>query len=349
MVDIVVALLSVVLMGVILAFVIRLSLESFREKVSKNVEDQMVNLRMEVSQNIHAMQNSVSQGLESAQRTIGDVQQGLGELKEAAKHIEETGKKVASLQDLLQPPKLRGGLGELMLENLLAQVLPAAHYTCQHRFRDGNIVDAMINLGDRLVPVDSKFPLESFDRLRHAETDDERKTARRSFVRDVRRHIDDVSKYIRPDEGTFDFAMMYIPAENVYYEAMVKGEVAEEAAICDYALTKRVIPVSPSCFYQYLTVIVWGLKGLQVEERAQAILAHLDRLNRDFGSFQSDFNTLGTHVTNAKNRYDDASRALDKFSGRLQLTLEGTPTLASPDASAQLLDAPREQDDSSGV
>jgi DNA recombination protein RmuC len=256
----------------------------------------------------------VGERLDSATNVFGDVQRGLGELSIATKQVYEVGKDISSLQELLRPPKLRGQLGELFLERILAQALPSTHYELQHRFRSGETVDAVIHIGEKLVPVDSKFPLEDFERVFKAESEEEQKIHRREFVRTIKRHIDDVAKYILPDEDTFDFALMYIPAENIYYETIIK----EEGDLYPYALEKKVIPVSPNTFYAYLQVIVFGLKGMRIEEKAREIIAYLGRLQGDFGQFQDDFETLGKHLSNAKKKYDDAERRLEKFSEKLQ-------------------------------
>src|SRR5437870_6824306 len=169
---------------------------------------------------VQRSQAAVGERLDNTSRVIGEVQKGLGELREATGKVYEVGRALATLHDILRAPKLRGGLGQFLLGDLLAQVLPPAHFTLQYAFRSGERVDAVVRLGDGLVPVDSKFPLEDFRRLLEAADDDERARARKAFVAQVRRHIDDIAtKYVLPDEGTYDFALMYIPAENVYYRS----------------------------------------------------------------------------------------------------------------------------------
>src|SRR6185369_12595556 len=225
----------------------------------------------------------------------------LGELREATTKVHEVGRDVATLHDILRAPKLRGGLGELLLGDLLAQVLPAANYTLQHGFRSGNRVDAIVRLGNGIVPIDAKFPLEDFRRLLQATDDDERGRARRSFIARVRKHVDDIAgKYILPDEGTFDFALMYIPAENVYYETIVRDEeLGGDRGLAAYALERKVIPVSPNCFYAYLQAIALGLRGLRIEEHAEEVLGRLGRLTGDLGRFRDEFRLLGKHLGHA--------------------------------------------------
>jgi DNA recombination protein RmuC len=239
----------------------------------------------------------------------------LGELNRASQQMMEVGKTITSLENLLRPPQLRGGMGETFLAELLAQILPG-HFELQHRFRSGERVDAVIRLGNRLAPVDAKFPLESFRRLAESRDEEIAKKERKAFIRTLKAHVDAIAqKYILPDEGTYDFALMYIPAENVYYETVLKDEEGE--GLYPYALQKRVIPVSPNSFYAYLQVIIHGLKGLHIEERAREIVDYLARLRLDEDKFRQDFEILGTHIENARKKYEDAQRKLVRFEDKL--------------------------------
>src|SRR5216110_962631 len=267
---------------------------------------------------VQRSQTSVGERLDHTARVVGEVQQGLGELREATARVRDIGRDVVSLHDILRAPKLRGGLGELLLGDLLAQVLPAGHFTLQHTFQNGERVDAVVRLGPALVPVDAKFPLEDFRRLLEAGDDETRTRARRAFVARVRKHIDDVAtKYILPDEGTYDFALMYVPAENVYYETIIKEDVGEDRQLFSYALAKRVIPVSPNSFYAYIQTILLGLRGMKVEERAQEILGELSRLRGDFEKIQENFRVLGRHLTNASGSYSETEKTMTKLDAKL--------------------------------
>lgn len=276
--------------------------------------DQRLHQNVELMQQTH---RALGERLDNTAQVVGAVQRSLGSLEEANRKIYEIGKDIASLQQILQAPKLRGGLGELLLEDLLAQILPADHFAVQHAFRSGLKVDAVIRLGAGLVPVDAKFPLENFRRVLDAQSDEERTRTRRAFVIDVKRHIDTVAtKYILPDENTFDFALMYIPAENVYYEIMVKDEATGDADIGAYALARKVIPVSPGSFYAYLQAIVLGLRGLRIEERSHEILQQLTRLRGDFDRFRDDFRLVGKHLNNAMSSFAGADRRLERLETR---------------------------------
>ncbi len=263
-------------------------------------------------------QQNLGERLDNAARVVGSVQKSLGGLEEANRKIYEVGKDIASLQEILRAPKLRGGLGEFFLEDLLAQILPTHHFAIQHAFKSGERVDAVIKLGGSLVPVDSKFPLENFKRIFEAANDDERARNKRQFINDVKKHVDAIAgKYILPDEGTYDFALMYIPAENVYYETIIKDGSEEERNLSQYALSKRVIPVSPNSFYAYLQAIVLGLKGMKVEERAKEIIQYLSRLRGDFGKFRDDFGLLGKHLGHAQSSYQTTEKRLEQFGQRI--------------------------------
>ncbi len=300
-------------------------------KNQETVNQQLAQINLQVSNQLNQVTQQLQKStgdlntrLDNAARVVQEVSKGLGSLSEATKKVFDVGKDIASLQEILRSPKHRGGLGELFLGDLLAQIFPPAHFTLQHRFKSGEAVDAVIRIGQNLVPVDAKFPLENFRRLVETASEEDRKAAKRKFIADVKKHVDAIAgKYILPDEGTFDFALMYIPAENVYYELIIKDEAVDtDKALLAYAFTKRVIPVSPNSFYAYLQTILLGLKGLHIEEQAQEILKNIARLSGDFRKFQEEFELVGKHLTNTKMRYDEADKRLQKFSDKLQ-TISG--------------------------
>ena len=299
--------LLIFLVVMVISFVILyLVFKSRFDRIEQNVNKDVVNL---LSERIH-------QAEESSQRSFERLAGTIGGLSKATEQMLEVGKTINSLEDLLKPPKLRGGMGETLLEELLAQILPPEFYTFQYGFKSGEKVDAVVRLGDGFVPVDAKFPLESFRRMASIEDEKMRKSERRIFIRQIKTHVDSIAqKYILPDEGTYDFALMYIPAENVYYEAIIKD--GESEGLFPYTMQKRVIPVSPNSFYAYLQVIVRGLRGLKIEEKAKEIMTQLSRLQDDEGRFKKEFETLGTHITNARNKYDDAYRRLNSFEDKL--------------------------------
>jgi DNA recombination protein RmuC len=206
-------------------------------------------------------------------------------------------------------------LGEISLGALLEQSFPREHFVLQSEFQSGDRVDALLRLPGGAVPIDSKFPLAGFRSRLEASTDEQRARAARAFARDVRKHVDDIAdKYIRPSEGTLDFALMYVPAESVFYEIIVRGEEsAGDEDLNAYALKRRVVPVSPNSLYAYLQAIAFGLMGLKVERRARDILRGLQQLQGDLGQFQDTFDLGRKHLRNAEAAFSDAG---DRF-GRL--------------------------------
>ena len=292
------------------------NVEALRSSLGKSIQG----LTEQVSRSISETNKSVGDRLDNTTKIIGDVRQQLGQLEESSRRMAEVGKDISKLQDILQPPKLRGSLGELFLAELLANILPADHYTLQYQFKGGETVDAVIRLHLGLVPIDAKFPLENFKRILSSAGSEEHKAARKSFISDVKGHIDAIAdKYIRMDENTFDFALMYIPAENVYYETIIKDdEFGNEMALFNYALKKRVIPVSPNSFYAYLQTIILGLKGMRVEEHSREILENLARLEKEFNSFAEAFKLVGQHLDNSTKKYAEAQKRFGKLESNVE-------------------------------
>jgi DNA recombination protein RmuC len=258
-------------------------------------------------------QNALTQNLQSNQQILSQLNRQVGELQGTNKQMLQLGTDVKRLQDILSSPKLRGQIGEWSLENLLAQALPKGSYTLQHAFKDGRIVDALVQMTNFTVGIDAKFPLPSFERLVNCPSDDERPKLRRQFLKDVSAHVDKIaSAYIRPTEGTLDFALMYIPAENIYYETVIRCE-GDSEDILHYCLDRKVIPVSPNLLYAYLMTVAMGLHGLQIEKQAAEIRQNLRQLNSSFADFVATWDTLGTHLRNAWAKYDDAQKRLDRL------------------------------------
>jgi len=246
---------------------------------------------------------------------VGALQERLARLDEEIRHLSEMGKDLRRLQDILRAPKVRGGLGEQLLENLLGNVLPASDYEIQYSFSSGEKVDAAIRLPGGLVPVDAKFPLENFQRILSSQGEDEARKARKAFLDDIRRHGRSIAgKYIRPAEGTLDLALMYVPAENVYYEAFVRGEEAGEVDdLWNEVLSLRVFPVSPNTFSLYLSTLHLGLRGLRIEEGARRIVATLATLQSDLSGLREAFDVMAKHLINAGKNLDEVRRRLEGF------------------------------------
>jgi DNA recombination protein RmuC len=277
-----------------------------------------------LQKSLQAGQDTLSRNLQSSQKTLSELHSQIGELQGTNKQMMQMGDQIKRLQTILSSPKLRGQMGEWSLENLLAQILPRNSYRLQHPFKDGQIVDALIQMPAFSVSVDAKFPLPSFEKIVKAETEEEKPKLRKQFLRDCMTHIDKIAgDYIRPAEGTLDFAIMYIPAENIYYETIVKY-IGETQGILPYCFEKKVIPVSPNLLYAYLMTVAMGLHGLQIEKQAAEIRRNLGKLNASFADFATTWDILGKHLRNAYSQYDEGQKKLDRFGMQLDQIQEKT-------------------------
>ena len=317
-----------VLLGAVLAVVVYIlkQVQQARSDMQNQVSQLQQNISQRFDSNVQAVTGHlgiITGQITNTTNVVAQVEGKLGQVQEASRQIFELARQVAALQDILQSPKMRGGLGEFFLTDLLGQVLPSSGFQSQHRFASGTIVDAALFIGKKILCVDSKFPLENFRRMLQTESDAERKNARKQFLSDVKKHVDDIArKYILPEEDTFDFALMYIPAENVYYELVVK----EETNLYEYCMTKKVIPVSPNTFYAYLQVITMGLRGFQISEQAKVILAQLQQMEEDLSQFGNEFAKIGSHLRNLQASFEKSDSRLQKMKdkvasmGRTELT-----------------------------
>src|SRR3989337_2966164 len=257
-------------------------------------------MRLSVDKNTQTMQErleatnkAINERLDNAARVIGSVGKEVGQMNEIGRSMKE-------LQDFLRSPKLRGNIGEQVLRELLGQFLPKESFHLQFSFRTGDIVDAAIKTESGIIPIDSKFPMENFKNMTKAESEVEKKTFEKQFARDVRKHIDDIAKkYILPEEGTIDYALMYIPSEPVYYEIM--SNIPE---LSDYSHKRRVLPVYPSTSYAYMRAILMSFEGKKIEERARAILASLRGIQNDSEKFGDALRVLTKHINDTKNTSD---------------------------------------------
>ncbi|MCL2007285.1 MAG: DNA recombination protein RmuC [Treponema sp.] len=279
------------------------------------LSSQLSQMMSRMDQNLNLTQGNITKQLDNSNRIFSDIHTKLGTLETTAKNIQDIGSNIASLQNILQAPKLRGNLGEYLLEELLKQIFPAKNYQMKYSFKNGTQVDAIITLGEGIVPVDSKFPLESFQRFINAESDEEKRQHRREFISSVKKRIDEVAdKYINPAEKTFDFAMMYIPAENVFYETIINDTFTnKDYELLNYAMLKHVIPVSPNSFYAYLMAIAFGLKGFRIEQEAKTIRGELSQIQEKFGKFFTDFSIVGKHLSNALGKYNDSEKSAERL------------------------------------
>jgi DNA recombination protein RmuC len=265
-------------------------------------------------QSLQTGQDRLFGSLKQSHDVMARLNSQIGRLQGASQQMVALGSDVRKLQDILASPKLRGQMGEWSLETLLSTVLPKEAFELQHTLKDGKIVDALVQLRDFSVPIDAKFPLPSFVRLHDTDEDKQRSRLRRQFHKDVTVHVDKIAaSYIRPTEGTLDFALMYIPAENVYYEIVVK-QPTDTVDLLQYCLDRKVIPVSPNLLYVYLMTVAMGLHGMQIEQQAAQIRQDLKSLTGQLAAFEGSWDTLGSHLRNANSKYEEAHKRLDHFS-----------------------------------
>jgi DNA recombination protein RmuC len=338
-VEIAIISLLIVLLGAAAAWLpgfLRRELSAIRDDTSGHLaalraetaahDRQLGSITATLDRRLGAIDTKVDRRFEHASETTRQIHEQLGRIGQTNEQMLERAKDLSRLQEALRPPKARGGFGEHLLANLLADTFPRDKYELQYGFKSGARVDAVIRLDRSLVPVDAKFPLDNFQRLVEAEADAQRELHAKQFSRDVKLHVDAIAhKYIRPDEGTYEFALMYLPAEAVYYE-LVCGRLGGESNPLGYALERRVIPVSPSTLHAYLLVLVLGFKGMQIEEHAREVMTYVAQLGRDLARFRDDFEVVGKHLGNAQSRYSDAEKKLEKFDAKLERAAESQAT-----------------------
>ena len=301
------------------------SIQAISQSVTQRLDGVSTALREGVTNSAQiasAGQSAIANELKNTREQIGLIQKQLGEVNEQSRGLSQATK---SLEMVLGGAKTRGLLGEVTLQRMLEDSLPPSQFAMQYRFSSGEVADAVIFLRDeKLMAVDSKFPLEAFRRI--ANDGDE---ARRAFATAVKGHADSISKkYIVPGEGTLDVALMFVPSENVYCE-MLSTTDNRGVQIDEYCRSKNIVAVSPNSLYAHLCVIAMGLKGMQIEENAKRLLANLNGVNKNLGTFAEVFEKLGTHLKNAQQSYGEADRRFEKAQNTLENVLSGgTPVAA---------------------
>lgn len=312
---------AVVIAGTVVVRTIRELIEARLGSVEERLDRRLSEVHEGFDRRLEGLDTRLFSSQQSAGQTATQIVDRLSKLDGTAAQMLQKASDLGRLEQALRPPKARGGVGEILLANLLRDMLPADAYRIQHTFRSGERVDAVVRV-DKLLSVDAKFPLDNFERLVNAEDDGERELHEKAFARDVKGHIDAIaSKYIRPAEGTFDFAFMYLPSESVYYE-LVCGKTG---ALSSYALSKRVFPVSPSTFHAYLVMVTQGLRALQIERHAQDVMAFCAQIAKDFERFRGDFEVVGKHIANAQTKYSEADRRLERLGTSLERATEWEP------------------------
>jgi DNA recombination protein RmuC len=263
------------------------------------------------------MNESVRNQFGESAKLIREVTVGLTKLDETNKQVVSFADQLQNLQDILKNPKQRGVLGEYYLETLLKNVLPPGNYQMQYAFSNGEIVDAAVFVKNKIIPVDSKFSLENYNRLSEAKDPSERDRLEKVFMNDLKQRILETSKYIRPSENTMDFAFMFIPHEAIYYDLLVNkvGAVTDDTEnLIQRAASKyKVIIVSPTSFLAYLQTVLQGLKAMQIEETAKDIVKRVDELGKHLKTYEEYHNKLGNSIGTVVNHFTNSSKEFKKI------------------------------------
>ncbi len=314
-----------IILFILLAIVILLLLWIVFAKKGNNENSLIINqindLRRTVddkmSESTKQMTESVRNQFTESAKLIKDVTQGLTKLDETNRQVVSFADQLQSLQDILKNPKHRGILGEYYLETLLQNVLAPTQYKMQYAFSNGEIVDAVVFVKDKIIPVDSKFSLENYNKLSTEQNPQEKEKLEKAFVNDLKLRIQETSKYIRPKEGTMDFAFMFIPHEAIYYDLLVNkiGAMAEETDnLIQRAANKyKVIIVSPTSFLAYLQTVLQGLKAMQIEESVKGVIKNVEGLQKHFKSFEEYQEKLGNSLATTVNHYNASNKEFKKI------------------------------------
>ena len=315
--------LSVILIALAIGFVAlfwflnkKLTPEKEDDKSMLLLQNQMNEMNRTLDSHFKESSRILQKQFGSSATIIKDVTERLTRLDETNKQVVGFADQLKGLQDILKNPKQRGVLGEYYLETLLKNIFPPGVYKMQYGFKDGSIVDAVIFYQEKVIPVDSKFSLENYNRILEAQTDDERAKLEKAFSNDLKLRIDETSKYIKPEENTTDFAFMFIPAEAIYYDLLVNqvGSVKSNTRhLINYAHEKKVTIVSPTSFAAYLQTVLQGMRTEQIEESTKEIYKRVLVLARHIGAYEKYIQKMGGHLETTVNTYNLAYKELGKI------------------------------------
>ena len=288
----------------------------------KSGDQSLILLQNQINEISRTLDNKLGESTRFIQRQFGEstkiikeITRELTKVGEGQKQVVDIAKQLDNLQDILKNPKQRGMLGEYFLKNLLENVFSPGQFQMQYEFKDGSVVDAVIFTRDRIIPIDSKFSLENYNRLLGTKEESERRRLEAVFREDLKNRIDETAKYIKPEEGTLEFAFMFIPSEAVYYDLLINkvGSVVARDLI-EYAFVdKKVIIVSPTSFLAYLQTVLQGLKALQIEESAKEIGKRVEELRRHLITYDEYFKKIGVHLGTTVSMYNRAQKELGKI------------------------------------
>ncbi|KKU46917.1 MAG: hypothetical protein UX62_C0003G0015 [Microgenomates group bacterium GW2011_GWA2_46_7] len=312
-----------------LTLIIVFALLLFMFFVLKLFRDDLKSLRSSVDLTKDTINTSLSATTKDINDRLIHATQVIGDLKREAGAFSEVSRSMKDLHDYLRSPKLRGNIGEMVLKDLISQIFPKSSYQLQYTFKSGDKVDAVVKTDAGLLPIDSKFPMENFQKLVSTIVPVEQDSLRKTFTRDIRAHVSAISqKYILPQENTLDFALMYIPSESVFYEVAVDDELME------FARSSRVYPVSPNTLYAALQTILLSFEGKKIEAHAKEVFKLLRGVQKDFSKTTGGLTTLGAHLTNAYNKFSDVQSHFNQIGQKLSSSRE----LADNNEDKKLLD-----------
>lgn len=284
------------------------AMQTSLEHTNKTLNEAMRGTSSEMTRTLQANSRQLNERLDEAARVIGALNKHVGEMS-------EVGRGIRSLQEFLQSPKLRGNIGEQVLRDMIGQTFPKNSFHLQYAFHSGVKVDAVLKTDAGLLCIDSKFPMENFTLMHNGATEAVRMQAKKDFTGDVKKHVNDISKkYILPEEGTLDFALMYIPSESVYYE------IANLNDLMEYARSQRVYPVSPNTLYAHLQVLLLSFQGKELEQKSREIFRLLRAIQKDYGKVEENLGVMGKHVTNAYNSMSVVSGSFSVLGQKLSQT-----------------------------
>ena len=339
--DIIIILILLVVFSMIIAFVVRfivldavksqqISIEKTHELVGVTRQD-LENLRSTVRETVSStdqhLTTTMRETTEHISNQLSKANEVINDLKKEAGQFSEISRSMKEMQQFLQSPKLRGNIGEQVLTDMISQLFPKQQYSLQYVFANGQKVDVVIRTDAGLLPIDSKFQMEEFMRMHSVESSQEKEKAKREFLRSAKLHLDSIAKkYLLTNEGTLDFALMYIPSESVFYELL------QDLNFMEHARRQRVYPVSPTSIYMYLQMILISNEGKKIAEKSKEILNMLRSIEREHSKVNSGFSVLGKHITNANNTYGTVAHGFTALGNTIQSarTIEGIPEPKTP-------------------
>jgi len=284
------------------------TMQSSIDTTNKTLNEAMRNSSLEMTKVLQENSKQINDRLTKAAEVIRDVNKGLGEMSEIGRNMKD-------LQEFLKSPKLRGNIGEEVLKDLISQMFPKNSFHLQYQFKSGEKVDAAIKTDAGILPIDSKFPMENFQKMIKTQDEKEKIVFKKEFIRDIKKHIDDIAKkYILPEEGTMDFCLMYIPSEPVYYE------LANTPELMDYARRSRIYAVSPTTLYAHLQMILLSFEGKKIETKSREIFTMLRALKVDYGKVDNNLSLLGKHLNNASNQFGNVTDSFRQIGKKLETT-----------------------------